>query len=224
MDYLKTVEEFTKQLQGRTCTTSRIKEKQVNGYFCTLHSLVYKVLRKSSSDNEVVQLKKRLSGEETFENVQHATASIKGIYSTRETLRYYYSLRAHQNYGTNISVLEGGTDLLNDYQAIKKDTMDWEESMQLATWYLKNDVVYSIEKFNFDNLVLLRPELLNQARNKNTLDFFKALSEWSSRHKKMNIYYVTSKGKAYIYTNGKYETTKIRSKDDCQWQSSFLVR
>ena len=212
-------------LNGETCFISRLKEQEVNGYFSTMHSLVYKVLRRGNAYRNRENLQEKLSGQLMFNNIRAALTNVLGYTpSNKQVLDYYYNLRTHQNYGTNINLLHNGNSLLETYQEIKNDTMDWEESMQLATWYLKEDIVHSIEKFNFNNVVLLRPELLNQERNKNARDFFLALCEWSERHTDWNIYLITKEESVYRYQDGKFKALNNNNLQGiCQRQVPFLI-
>lgn len=199
MNYLQE-ELYTNQLIGKTCFISRVKEKNIKCDFSTLHSLVYKVLRKSNTYHNKSDLNKNLSGELMKEYIKRASIKSSGkTPSDKQLLTYYYSLRNHENSSTNFNKISEGNLLLNNYQQIKGDEMDWEESMQLATRYLKDDIVKTIEKFDFDNIVLLQPELLNQKRNKNALEFFLAFRDWSIRHTDWNIFQINKNGEIYCY-------------------------
>lgn len=193
----------TKQLNGKTCFISRVKEKGMVDNFSTLHSLVYKVLKQSNNYPNKEDLNKKLTGGLMKKNIKQAALNTIGeSLSDKQILDYYYSIRNYQNTG------EEGDCLLNNYKKIKGDTMDWEESMQLATWYLNEDIVDSIDSFDFDNIVLLHPELLGQKRNKNALDLFLALCQWSIRHTNWNIYYVTQNGECCLYLKGSDQILK----------------
>lgn len=207
-------------LDGRTCFTSRIKERDFNGYLATLHSLVYKVLRKSNTYNDRDNLQNKLLGKKMYDNVVKATSDIGDASTSKIVLDYYYGLRLHQNYGPNLNSLNNGSDFLEKYQSLKGDAMDWEESMQLATWYLKNDIVDSLENFNYDNIILFRPELLDKPWNRNARDFFQALCQWSERHTNLNIYYIYENGEIYHLADGEYKLIYINLEDDWQIQSS----
>jgi hypothetical protein len=195
------------RFHGKTCFVSR-RKKPINipltKPFYTLHSLVYKVLGHNGSFTPET-LKKELTGPEMFQNVKISLEKTLGReVSKEEVLHYYYKLREHQNYGVNISTTDNGLPFLNNYQQTHKG-LDWEESLQLATWYLNQDIVTNLHSFNYRNIILVQPELLTEKRNKNALDFFRALCNWSTRHTNWEIYSVTSQGIVYRYQNGSFQ-------------------
>jgi hypothetical protein len=145
-------EKLANRLNGRTCFISRKHSYvQLTRDFYTLHSLTYKVLRKSNSFSPK-SLNQRLSGELMFQNVKISLEkTFNRKVSKKEVRYYYYKLRKHQNYGQNLNTVNRGLSLLKNYQEIN-DGLDWEESMQLATWYLEQDVVRTLYKFNYKNI------------------------------------------------------------------------
>lgn len=225
MNYYQFAEAFANQQKGRTCLISRVKEQSnlnINQSFCTLHSLAYKILRRSNTFQNANCLNGKLSGDSTFNNVKFAIKkSLNEDITEDQALEYYYRLREHQNSGRNINSLQSGATVLHEYQFSKGNTMDWEESMQLATWYLNEEMVHSIDRFDYNNIILLQPDLLKRKSNKNALDFFQAFCKWSDNYTNWNIYLINRKGEVYHYQDTNYKI--IKYKDDCQLQSSLFV-
>lgn len=180
------------QLSGTTCYISRIKDHEANigsQPFSTFHSIVYKILRRTNIGNNLKTLNALLVGEEMKELVKIALTQLFSQPPTEELFNLYYKhLRNHLNGVTHISTLQYGEQFLVIYENIKRKGLDWEESLQLATWYLENNHVDAIINFKFENLVLLNYDLLLHPRNKNALLFFKALCKWNNRNNAYNIY------------------------------------
>lgn len=180
-----------KLLQGTTCYISRIKDHGQDigrSSFATLHSLVYKVLRLTNVGYSRSGLHEILVGSEMKILVKRALTQILSISPTDQLVDdYYIALRKYEA-GEMVFNKPYGKSFLNAYNALKKKGLDWEESLQLATYYLENNHVGELKGFNFKNIILLNPELLKQPRNQNAYLFFKAFYKWNQKNNYYNIY------------------------------------
>uniref|UniRef100_C5DB14 Uncharacterized protein n=1 Tax=Geobacillus sp. (strain WCH70) TaxID=471223 RepID=C5DB14_GEOSW len=195
--------EFVRTLEGKTCFVSRVKkdiELCKEFPLFTLHQIVYKILRKGERANYYTS---RLAGEETFSNVRNAITAITGQTPNDSKVKeVYYQIRAHKNKSMDIREVHNGSQYLKQYQSYLKDELDWDDSMQTATWLLKKGQVSSLYKFSFQNIILIKPELLEYPNNANAKDFFFTWCEWISDHTKWNVYMVDKQGQVKKYHNG----------------------
>lgn len=193
---------FIENLEGRSCIVSRRhcpKEIVRPDNFFTLHQLVYKVLKISTSNFE-------LSGELMFKYVRAALQdTFKVVPSKEKTATYYHSIRNHKNSLSNLRDLPKGLEVLNRYQKSIAEGMDWEDSMQSATWLLNNSHVTSLYKFQFNNIILVQPQLLLSESNKNALDFFFALSNWMENYTRNRVFTIDNQGVVKEFNQGNFE-------------------
>ncbi|CAM4101994.1 hypothetical protein BAQ48_00090 [Bacillus luti] len=201
--------QFAQKLEGKTCFVSRVK-KNIESHqefpLFTLHQIVYKILRKGEKANYYTN---RLAGETTFSNVENAISSVTGhIPSDSAVKKIYYQIRAHKNQNINLKEFNNGSEYLQQYQAHLGDELDWEDSMQTATWLLNHGNVSSLYRFLYKNIILVKPELLDLPTNKTAKKFFLAWCEWISNYTKWNIYVVDHRGQIKQYQNGTFVTTK----------------
>lgn len=204
--------DFANTLQGRTCFVSRVKK---NTNLCaeyplfTLHQIVYKVLKKSPAETYYTN---RLAGEFTFSNVENALITVNHSHPDPTKIKkVYYQIRSHKNQITDIQKTIEYKKYLQKYQEFLGDQMDWDDSMQTATWMLNQGNVSSLYKFPYDNIVLVQPELLNLPTNKNAKDFFLSWCEWISNYTKWNVYSIDKNGIAQKYNNGSFVPYKQHS-------------
>jgi hypothetical protein len=193
---------FGNQLEGRSCIISRLhcpeEIERPENYF-TLHQIVYKVLKKSSSSFE-------LSGELMLEYVQGAIEEVFNEMPSEETvLKYYLLIRDHKNNSADLVTTSRGLEVLNAYHRKIAEGMDWEDSLRSATWLLKKDSINSLYQFQFDNIILAQPEILKSNNNKNALEFFLALSNWMENYTRHKVFIVSEKGVVWKLNKGKFE-------------------
>lgn len=192
-------------LEGRSCMISRIncaeEIERPDNYF-TLHQVVYKVLKKSDSGFE-------LSGELMFKFVRLALQEVfKEFPSKEDVLRYYHLIRGHKNSLQELKNLPKGSEVLSHYQRSIAEGMDWEDSLQSASWLLKNGYITSLYQFKFNNIILVQPQLLLQPRNKNSLAFFLALSTWMEDYTRNRIFVVSNQGVVKQFLQGEFKITR----------------
>lgn len=217
MESLELPIKFAKTLEGSTCFVSRVRKNiELNAEYplFTLHQIVYKILRKGERSNYYTN---RLSGGLTYKNIKHAITSISGYGVTDSHINdIYHKIRAHKNTNRNLIHTPNGIEYLSKYQSLLGDEMDWEDSMHTATWMLKQAIVSSLHKFPYQNIILVKPELLGDPRNNSSKEFFLAWCEWISHYTTWNIYIFNQRGTVYQYINNQYKI--IRSdllKDRC---------
>ena len=167
--------------------------------FFTLHQVAYKVLKKSSSGFE-------LSGELMFEFVEKAVKEVfQVIPSEEEVTKYYRLIRDHKNNLHELKDLPMGFKVLTQYQKNIAEGMDWEDSLQSASWLLNNNYVTDLYKFEFNNIILVQPQMLLAENNKNALDFFLALSTWMEDYTRNSVFTVGEQGIVNVFSRGNFE-------------------
>jgi hypothetical protein len=201
-------EQLINNLEGRSCIISRKhcpKEIVRPDNFFTLHQLVYKVLKVSAGRFE-------LSGELMIKYVGLALRDIfKTVPPMEKVLTYYYLIREHKNSLSKISELPKGLEVLSHYQKSIAEGMDWEDSLQSASWLLKKGYVNSLYHFQFDNIILVQPQLLGEKKNKNALEFFLALSNWMEDYTRNEVFTVNNQGVVMKFNQGNFEVIHIMS-------------
>lgn len=199
--------EFAATLPGKSCFISRVKhnieQPSAEFPFFTLHSIVGKIIKKGEKSSFYTS---KFSGEDTFNNVKKAVKSVTD--STLYVHDTYYKIRAHKNKSFDIRTEDQGAQYLYQYQSHLEDGIDWDDSMQTATWMLKNSPISSLNNFPYQNIILIQPELLGQARNHNAKEFFKTWCEWIEDYTNWNIYIVDNKGNTFQLNNGKLQNIK----------------
>lgn len=197
---------FAKYINGSTCLVSRRKQNPnvVNEYpFYTLHQIADRVLRKTSNPNYYVN---RYKGEEMYKNVKYALHKTLGRIPTEsEVKNACYQIRGHKNCSMNMNTVENGNQILSHYLSATGDGLDWEESLQIAAWYLNKDIVLTMHKFYFQNIILVQPELLELPSNKNAFNLFMAWCRWLEKYTNSNVYIINNQGVVWHFQNNQFQ-------------------
>ncbi|MEC1524475.1 hypothetical protein P9D43_20950 [Neobacillus niacini] len=196
--------QFARTLTEKSCLVSRLHLKGVerSSYF-TLHQIAWKILRRQHN----AEIVKKLAGDEMIECVTEALKLTFGTEPDEQLVSYYYfSIRDHKNNLEILKTLPHGQVILTNYQKVLKDNFDWEDSLQTATWYLKNNMVNALYEFSYENIILVQSELLLLQRNKNAMDFFNAWCTWMEEYTRCNAFLVNNYGYIFKFQNGAFES------------------
>lgn len=188
----------------KSILVSRLHLKGVESYkYSTLHRIAWKILRKVNDQGVV----KKLAGDEMFQHITEALRLTYGTEPEEGKAEYYYSyIRAHKNNSQILRTLPDGLAILNNYQKVLKHNFDWEDSLQTATWYLKNNMVQALYQFPYQNIILVQSDLLQKYTNKNALDFFNAWCTWMEEYTRWNAFLVNNFGYIFKFNNGSFES------------------
>jgi hypothetical protein len=215
-------QELAENLKGSTCLVSRKRLKPhiiCNYPFYTLHRISARVLQKTSNPSYYID---RLAGEEMYRNVRYAlTNNLGRIPTEAEVKDSYYQIRNHKNCALNMNTAVNGTQILSQYQKVSGEGMDWEESLQNATWFLNNNYISSLYKFHYQNIILVQPELLEKACNKNAFDLFMAWCKWMPKHTLSKIYVVKNEGMVWQYENNQFNIYNTKSSSQSKMAAAF---
>ena len=194
---------FASSLRGKSCFVSRVKHnvQESAGYpLFSLHQIVGKIIKKGETGGYYTN---KFAGESTYTNVENAVMSVTG--STLHTTDTYYQIRAHKNKSFDIRNAHQGSQFLTHYQNHLQDGLDWDDSMQTATWMLEHSPVSSLNNFSYQNIILVQPELLGQSRNRNAKEFFITWCNWIENYTRWNVYIVNNSNKVFKLQDGKFQ-------------------
>lgn len=215
-EFLDLAEGLSNRFRGNSHIVSRRKLRDTNGYymketkeihyFQTFHSLAAKVLPKYSTDSVPGILKTgALSGDSMYDCVDKAV----GVYYAVKDLEgadvtaYYKAIRLYENDRIDSLVeLEGGYEIYEMYQSFMDRKLDWEESIKLATYYLENDIVTSVEDLPTRYIIVDADALLEDS-NENIGRFYAEFYKWCIRNEKSVIFYLLKNDKKLVpFVNG----------------------
>lgn len=185
---------FANSLQGKTCFVSRVR-KGINPIpgipLFTLHQIVFKILKSGERGQHFTP---HLHGPESKFILQKALQENGNLPNQLTVNEMDYRIRSHKNKAIDMNSDFTDAKYLSLYQQYLNNSLDWEDSLQLATWLIQNDDVRTLYKFSFQNIILVKPELLAQQNNRNAREFFEAWSEWITNYTRWNIYSINQYG------------------------------
>lgn len=190
----------------KTCLVSKNNPKGMEKpeNFLTLHQIAWKIIRQKNNADIV----KKLAGTDMFEFVKEAVKHTFGVESEYLSKHYYSLIRGHKNNLEHLKVDPKGAEVLANYQNILKDNFDWEDSLQTASLYLKNNLVNTLYKFPYQNIILVSAELLQQSRNKNARQFFLDWCTWMEEYTRCNVFLVNDFGFIFKFEKGVFSSFK----------------
>ncbi|MFL2072886.1 hypothetical protein ACEN32_11335 [Marinilactibacillus psychrotolerans] len=215
-EYVSLAEKLANRFEGKTHIVARRKMRDDNGYyhneknevyyFQTFHSLAAKILPRYSTDSVRSKLKTgTLSGDDMNDCIDRAVSIYAAVMELDdiEVKTYYRAIRLYENGSPDtLEGLDGGNEIYNMYQSFMEQKLDWEESIKLATFYLKNDIITSVKDLP-RRYIIMDFNSLADDRNENVALFYEEFHNWCNRNnKKINFYLVKNNKNIIPYVNG----------------------
>jgi|GEM_PF-4182594 len=170
--------------------------------FMTFHALIARIIR--SYEKEMQSSKIDLLGGHMYHWVEQALQEIFDRRPTIDEIKTYYSnWRLYKNGSSVSQQLPFWGEFIERYSSFQEG-LDWESSFHMAIHLLNNDYVSYFDKFYYQNLILVQPELLDYPWNRNAKAFFLSLCSWIERNNKGWNVFVADSHIVRMYQRGNF--------------------
>ncbi|OJF96168.1 hypothetical protein [Alkalibacterium sp. 20] len=210
-EHLQIAESLSDVLSDRSYIVCRRKLIEHNGpyikegrefTFCTFHSLAYSVLPK-----ETIEKPNMKNTMHMFNLVKEAHKAALGYVENDLTVigYHYKAIRLYENTLDKercFDKLFAGIEVYQEYKKLLKGKLDWENSIQLAKYYLEDNLIDSIRS-EASNLIIIGSESVSNDSNSNIKEFLKQFGQWHLRnHKDLNIFLLKNNKDLISIVNG----------------------
>ena len=117
--------------------------------FFTLHQLAGKVMYNRYGWGN-------FKGLEMHQLIEGALINVLGKQPSQESIIFYCDLiRLHKTNTISVEEFPNGKEVLKYYEELLNSNYDFEDTLQHASWLLKNTIVTPLNRFRFKNIILL---------------------------------------------------------------------